>query len=84
MTVEEIRARALELSKDERELLGIELLSSLESPEHHIELNAEWAQEILARSDSYRNGSVQALDSAGTVDRIKQKLAENTRPAYGT
>ena len=75
MTISEVRDRALELSREERELLGIELLSSLESPETQADVDAAWAEEILARSEAYRSGKVQALDSAGTVERLRQRLA---------
>ena len=75
MTVDEVRVRALELPREERELLGIELLSSLESAETQSEVDAAWAEEILARSEAYRSGKVQALDAAGTVERLRQRLA---------
>ena len=75
MTVDEVRVRALELPREERELLGIELLSSLESAETQAEVDAAWAEEILARSEAYRSGKVQALDAAGTVERLRQRLA---------
>lgn len=38
MTVDEIRARALELPREERELLGIALLSSLETAANQAEV----------------------------------------------
>ena len=75
MTVDEVRVRALELPREERELLGIELLSSLESAETQAEADAAWAEEILARSESYRSGKLQSLDAAGTVERLRQRLA---------
>lgn len=75
MTVNEIRVRALELPRDERELLGVALLSSLESQESQAEVDAAWAEEILARSEAYRSGKVQSLDAAGTVERLRQRLA---------
>ena len=78
MTVNEIRVRALELPPDERELLGVALLSSLESQESQAEVDAAWAAEILARSDAYRSGKVVSLDAAGTVERLRQRLAART------
>ena len=75
MTVNEIRVCALELPRDERELLGVALLSSLESQESQAEVDAAWAEEILARSEAYRSGKVQSLDAAGTVERLRQRLA---------
>lgn len=78
MTVNEIRVRALELPRDERELLGVALLSSLEPQETQAEVDAAWATEILARSDAYRSGKVQSLDASGTVERLRQRLAART------
>ena len=78
MTVNEIRVRALELPRDERELLGVALLSSLEPQEAQTEVDAAWAAEILARSDAYRSGKVLSFDAAGTVERLRQRLAART------
>ena len=64
MTISEMRDRALEHSREEWELLGIELLSSLQSPETQAEVDAAWATEILARSEADRSGKVQTLDAA--------------------
>jgi len=75
MTVDEIRVQALELPRDERELLGIALLSSLETTENQAEVDSAWAEEILARSEAYHSGRVQALDASGTFERIRQRLA---------
>ena len=77
MTIDEVRVRALELPREERELLGIELLSSLESPETQAEVDAAWAEYILARSEAYCSGKVQALDAAGTVERLRQRLSDH-------
>jgi putative addiction module component (TIGR02574 family) len=68
----------MELPREERELLGIELLSSLESPETQAGVDAAWAEEILVRSEAYRSGKVQALDAAETVERLRQRLASRT------
>ena len=75
MTVDEIRVRALELPREERELLGIALLSSLETVENQAEVDGAWANEILSRSEAYHSGRVQALDASDTVERIRQRLA---------
>lgn len=74
MTVDEIRARALELPREERELLGIALLSSLETAANQAEVDTAWAAEILARSDAYHSGQIHALDASGTAERIRQRL----------
>jgi putative addiction module component (TIGR02574 family) len=75
MTVDEIRARALELPREERELLGIALLGSLETAANQDEVDSAWASEILARSEAYHSGQVQALDASETAERIRQRLA---------
>lgn len=75
MTVDDIRARALELRRDERELLGIALLRSLESAANQADVERAWADEILVRSEAYHGGQVHALDASGTAERIRQRLA---------
>ena len=75
MTVDEIRARALELSREERELLGIALFGSLETAANQAEVDSAWASEILARSEAYHIGQVHALDASETAERIRQRLA---------
>ena len=75
MTIDEIRMLALNLSREERELLGVELLSTLAPVEDQEAIDAAWNDEILARSDACRSGRVQTLDAAGTVDRLRQRLA---------
>ena len=76
MTTQELRDQALSLPAEERELLGGQLLCSLESTETQVEIDAAWEKEILARSDAYQRGNIKAFDAAGTVDRIRQRLAE--------
>jgi putative addiction module component (TIGR02574 family) len=75
MTVDEIRAWALELPREEREMLGIALFRSLETAANQDEVDSAWASEILARSEAYHSGQVQALDASGTAERIRQRLA---------
>ena len=75
MTVDALRARALELPREERELLGIALLSSQETAANQAEVETAWADEILARSEAYHGGLVHALDASGTAERIRQRLA---------
>ncbi len=80
MTIDQLRQLALGLNRNDRELLGVELLSSLESPESQVEVDAALATEILARSAAFRSGTIQALDAAGTNERIRQKLAARNAP----
>lgn len=72
MTIEEVRMLAL--SREDQELLGIELLCTLESQEAQAEVDVAWVAEILARSDSYHQGKRESLDAAGTVDRLGRIL----------
>jgi putative addiction module component (TIGR02574 family) len=76
MSIDEVRPLALELSREERELLGIELLCSLEPIDSQAEIESEWAREIAARSDAYRNGKIEALDASETFERLRKRLAE--------
>jgi len=80
MTIDEIRILVLNLPRDERELLGIELLSTLGSPEDAAEIDAAWSVEILARSDAYRSGAVQCFDAAGTLVRLRDRLTTRNAP----
>jgi hypothetical protein len=75
MTVDELRTRALELPREERELLGIAQLSSLETAANQAEVDTAWADEIQARPEAYHSGQVDALEGSGTVERIRQRLA---------
>jgi putative addiction module component (TIGR02574 family) len=75
MTVDEIRALALELPLEERALLGIALFRSLETAANQDDVDSAWASEILARSEAYHSGQVQALDASETAERIRQRLA---------
>ena len=75
MTIDEIRMLALNLSPEERELLGVELLATLAPFEDQEGIDAAWNEEILARSDACRKGTVHTLDAAGTVDRLRLRLA---------
>ena len=75
MTIDEIRARSLELPREERELLGIALFRSLETAAIQAEVDAVWATEILARSEAYHSGQIHVLDASGTAERIRQRLA---------
>lgn len=80
MTLDELRQRAQELPREDREILGVELLSSLESPDMQADIDAAWASEILARSNAYRSGKASVLDAAGSVERIRQRLLHKAKP----
>ncbi len=77
MTIEKIRMLALNLSPEERELLGVKLLSTIVPFEDQEGIDAAWNEEILSRSAACRSGTVRTLDTAGTVDRLRQRLATN-------
>lgn len=74
MTLDELRLRAQELPREDREVLGVELLSSFETPDKQADIDAAWASEILARSDAYRSGNASVLEAAGSVERIRRRL----------
>ena len=78
MTVEEVRTQALRLSPEDREVLAFELLSSLDSPEAQSEIDAAWAEEILARSDAYRAGKESAVDWRAAFREIEAELSSGS------
>ena len=80
MTIDEIRTQALQLPVGERELLAVDLLGSLTSPETQTEIDAEWAEEISARSTAYRAGRAPACDAQESLDRVRAKLVARTSP----
>lgn len=80
MTVDEIRSQALQLPADERELLAVTLWESA-SVDKQALIDAEWAQEIQARSDAYRTGKTEALDADESLAPVRQQLVARTRPA---
>lgn len=79
MTVDELRVEALQLPAEEREILGIQLLCSLESPEAQADVDAAWVEEINARMDAYRSRRTVALNAAGTAERIRKRLLARIR-----
>lgn len=80
MTIDEIRMQALQLPADERELLAVELFGSLSGGETQAEIEAEWSEEIMARSDAYRAGTTQAFDAQESLERVRAILAQRTLP----
>lgn len=61
MTVDEVRAAAMQLDPADRAVLVADLQDSLEQPETapQEEIDAAWLTEIRRRSDDLRSGRVQ-------------------------
>ncbi len=80
MTIDELRTQALQLPASERELLAVDLLGSLTSTDTQAEIDAEWVEEISARSIAYRAGRAQTFDAQESLDRVRAKLVDRTSP----
>lgn len=63
MTLDEVRAAAMQLDPLDRAVLAADLQSSLSHPETATqeEIDAEWTDELRRRSDDLRSGRVQAV-----------------------
>lgn len=59
MSTDELMAKALELSKEERARLAEELLLSLEEPEE--EVAKAWADELQSRSREVSDGQITTI-----------------------
>ncbi len=72
MSVEELKREALKLPADERELLAMELLSSLRSA---LKYEEEWAAEADRRAMEIREGRVETIPAdevfRKALDRLK-------------
>ncbi len=72
MSVEELKREALKLPADERELLAMELLSSLRS---ELTYEEEWAVEADRRAMEIREGRVETIPAdevfRKALDRLK-------------
>lgn len=79
MTINEILSQALLLTAEERELLAVDLLGSLTTPETQAEIDTEWDKEIEARSDACRTGTAVTFDAQESLDRIRARLAARTK-----
>ena len=78
MTIDEIRLQAMQLSMSERELLAVDLLGSLNTPETEAEIHSEWATEITARSNAFRAGKTDSLDAYESLDRVRSQFISRT------
>jgi putative addiction module component (TIGR02574 family) len=80
MSVDELLAQVLRLSRQERARVAEKLLSSLEEPEE--EVAAAWATELERRSLEVAEGRAQTMDWEITRARILQELQERrARPS---
>ncbi|MEI8380215.1 MAG: addiction module protein [Planctomycetota bacterium] len=74
MTLQEIRATALQLDDNDRELLAVELLESLTTAASQSEIDDEWKIEILSRSASHRDDESNPIDANESLQRIRDRI----------
>ena len=77
MTVSELQSQAMQLNADEREMLAINLLSSLQ-PDEQNEIDEAWNREILARSDSLHAGTAITLDAWESLEFVRTQVRSRT------
>ena len=73
-TGDDIRDRALGLSKEDRARLARDLLLSLDSEELDEDCESAWAAEINARSAAVARGDFTASDWRESLERARQVL----------
>lgn len=78
MTVDELRAAAMRLGRDERAILAAELLDSVQDPEpaSQSEVDSLWAAELNRRSAELRSGSADTFTWDSVRVEIEADLAE--------
>ena len=74
MTLKEIRANALELNADDRELLAVELFESLAPANLQSDIDEEWKAEILIRSERHRLGDAKMIDANESLEHARDRL----------
>ena len=79
-SVEDLRSRAMELSRAERAVLARELLLSLETEEPQEDAEAVWAEEIEARSEAVARGELALSDWRESMDRLRDGLRRKETP----
>lgn len=77
MTIDELQSRAMQLSVVEREMLAVNLLSSL-APDDQRDIEEAWNREILARSDALHAGTAITIDARESLSDIRQSLRLRT------
>lgn len=72
MTVDEVRAAAMQLDPDERAVLAADLQDSVEHPEtaSQEEIDSAWLAEVRRRSDDLHSGRVKPR----TWDEVQARL----------
>lgn len=70
--------QALALPEDEREMLAVELLASLDGPDpEYSPAKADaWAHEVERRIERFANGESEGVDLATARQRVKAALAD--------
>lgn len=77
MTVSELQSQAMQLSADEREMLAINLLSSLR-PNEQLDIEEAWNREIIARSDALHAGTAVTLDAWESLEVVRSQVQTRT------
>jgi putative addiction module component (TIGR02574 family) len=72
MTVEDVRAAAMQLDSDERAALTAELLDIVDRPPRspHADVYAAWSAEIGRRLDLVASGTIEGL----TWDQVEERF----------
>jgi putative addiction module component (TIGR02574 family) len=79
MTIDELQSQAMQLSAPERELLAINLLSSL-TPDDQRDIEEAWNREILARSDALHAGTASTIDAWESLENVRESLRLRNPP----
>lgn len=80
MTVDEVRAAAMQLDAADRAILAADLQDSLDHPEtaSQEEIDSAWLAEAERRSDDLHSGRVRAVPWDEVKARIEAILAERS------
>ena len=74
MTLKEIRASALKLDDDDREVLAVQLFESLVTADSQSEIDEVWRAEIIDRSARHRLDDSNVIDANESLQRIRDRL----------
>ncbi len=71
MTIEQLVEEAMKLPPEERERLGVKLLSSVD---RGLMFEDEWAEEARRRLEQLENGSVEAIPAEDVFREARERL----------
>ena len=80
-TVEDLRAKALELSLPDRYALAHDLLKSCDEEVREDEVDELWAEVITARLEAMDRGESVPVSRAEALRRIDELVASKRRPS---